>query len=135
MSNVTTTGLRAIAAGLVALDAGLDQVSALAPNWDGHGASAIEPESVRAVRAWGQAMPGWAFAPAPAVVPLSSGVVQLEWHVGSRILELEFESPEVVHFLRWDPVHGVQDEDAFPARDRTRSAELIAWVRGGTGDA
>ena len=78
-------------------------------------------------------MPGWAFAPAPAVVPLSSGGLQLEWHVGPRVLELEFESPEAIHYLRWDPGHGVQDEDTYPASVRSRSEELIGWVRGGAG--
>ena len=37
-----TTGLRDIAAALVALDAQLDQVAALRPNWDGHGAPSID---------------------------------------------------------------------------------------------
>lgn len=128
-----TVGLRDIAAAIAALDARLDQVAALGPDWDGHGAPPINPAVPRAVRDWGQAMPGWAFAPAPAVVPLSSGGLQLEWHVGPRILELEFESPETIHYLRWDPGHGVQDEDAYPAGDRSRSEELIGWVRGGTG--
>jgi hypothetical protein len=127
-------GLRDIAAAIAALDAGLNRAAALGPNWDGHRAPAIDPDVLRAVRAWGQAMPGWAFAPAPAVVPLSSGGVHLEWHVGPRVLELEFESPETVHYLRWDPARGVQNEDTDPARDRARSEELFGWVHGGTGD-
>lgn len=128
-----TAGLRDIAAAIAALDARLDQAAALGANWDGHGAPPIDPAILRAIRGWGQTMPGWAFAPAPAVVPLSSGALQLEWHVGPRILELEFESPETVHYLRWDPGHGVRDEDTYPAGDRSRSEELVGWVRGGAG--
>lgn len=126
-----TAGLRAIAAAIAALDARLDQVAVLGPDWDGHGTPPIDPAVLRAVRDWGQSMPGWVFAPAPAVVPLSSGGLQLEWHVGPRILELEFGSPEAIHYLRWDPENGVQDEDTYPTGDRTRSEELIGWVRDG----
>ena len=125
-----TPGLRDIAAALVALDAQLDQVAALRPNWDGHGAPAIDPDRVAAVRAWGQTMPGWAFAPAPSAVPLSSGAVQLEWHDGGRVLELEFETQDTIHFLRWGPANGVEDEDTFPVADRARAERLIAWVAG-----
>lgn len=62
-------------------------------------------------------------------MPLSSGGIQLEWHVGPRVLELEFETPETIHYLRWDPAHGVQDEDTYPVADRARSESLIGWVR------
>ena len=88
MSTSTEIALRDIAAGLVALDARLDQVAGLSSNWDGQGASSIDPALIRAVRTWGPTMPGWAFAPPPAVVPLSSGTVQLEWRIGGRLLEL-----------------------------------------------
>ncbi len=131
MSTTTDIALRDIAAGLVALDARLDQVAALASNWDGHGAAPVDPELIRAVRSWGPTMPGWAFAPPPAVVPLSSGAVQLEWRSGDRLLELEFETPDRIHFLRWDPPHSVDDEDTTPIADRDRVERLIAWVSNG----
>lgn len=134
MSALPTPGLREIAAALVALDAGLDQAAALGPDWDGHGSPPVDPAVVRAVRAWGRAMPGWALAPAPAVVPLSSGGLQLEWHDGPRVLELEFEGPAAIHYLKWDPASGVEDEGTFPAADRARSEESIGWVRGGSAD-
>lgn len=128
MSTTADIGLRDIAAGLVALDARLDQVAALGSNWDGHGAGPVNPELIRAVRAWGPTMPGWAFALPPAVVPLSSGALQLEWRNGNRLLELEFESPDRIHFLRWDPSRGIEDEDTLPAGNRDRVERLIAWV-------
>lgn len=131
MSTTHVIGLREIAAGLVALDARLDQIAALEPNWDGHGAPAVEGALLRAVRAWGQSMPGWAFAPPPAVVPLSSGGVQLEWRAADRLLELEFETPELLHFLRWQPARGIEEEDTFPATDRTRAEQLVGWAAHG----
>src|SRR5690349_16223318 len=108
MSTTHVVGLREIAAGLVALDARLDQVAALEMNWDGHGAPPVDRALLTAVRAWGQDMPGWAFAPPPAVVPLSSGAVQLEWRCADRLLELEFETPDQLHFLRWQPARGIE---------------------------
>jgi hypothetical protein len=128
MSATSTIQLRDIAAGLVALDARLDQVAALPPNWDGYNAAPVDPVLVQTIREWGAAMPGWAFAPPPAVVPLSSGAVQLEWRTGSKLLELEFESPGFIHFLRWDPASGVEEEDSFPTTDRTRAEALVAWA-------
>jgi hypothetical protein len=133
MSTTTAVRLRDVAAGLVTLDARLDQLAALPENWDGHGAARVDPDVIRAVREWGPGVPGWAFAPAPAVVPLSSGAVQLEWRSGTRLLELEFESPGRVHFLRWDPANGVEDEDTFPVADRARAEALIAWAVAGAG--
>lgn len=128
--SATAIGLRDIAAAIASLDARLDQLAALPADWDGHGAPPVDPAILTAVRDWGQAMPGWALAPAPAVVPLSSGTVQLEWHVGPRVLELEFETANVIHYLRWDPAGGVQDEETISAGDCARSEGLIRWVRG-----
>ena len=131
MSITHVVALREIAAGFVALDARLDQIAALEPNWDGRGAPAVDRALLRAVRAWSQDMPGWAFAPPPAVVPLSSGGVQLEWRCADRLLELEFETPDRLHFLRWHPASGTVEEDTFPATDRNRAEQLIGWVSHG----
>jgi hypothetical protein len=116
---------------LVALDARLDQLAALQPNWDGQGAAPIDAALIRAVREWGPGMPGWAFAPPPAVVPLSSGTVQLEWRRDGRLLELEFEATDRIHFLRWDPPHGIEDENTIPVGARDRAERLLAWVCNG----
>ena len=131
MSTTHLIGFREIAAGLVTLDARLDQIAALEPNWDGRGAPAVDRGLIRAVRAWDQDMPGWAFAPPPAVVPLASGGLQLEWRRADRLLELEFETPDQLHFLRWHPARAVEEEDTFPATDRNRAEGLIAWVTHG----
>lgn len=129
MTLAPPAGLRDLAAAVAALDARLDQLAALPPDWDGHAAPAVDPDTLAAVRAWAVGMPGWALAPAPAAVPLSSGAVQLEWHAGGRVLELEWEPPDMIHFLRWDPAAGVEDEGVFPAADRRRAEELIGWAR------
>lgn len=128
MSTSTGIALRDIAAGLVALDARLDQIAALGSNWDGQGAASVDPAMIRAVRSWGPTMPGWAFASPPAVVPLSTGAVQLEWRCDGRLLELEFEAPDRIHYLRWDPPGGIEDEDTIPVADRASAERLLAWV-------
>ncbi len=131
MSTTHVVALREIAAGLVALDARLDQIAALEPNWDGRGAPPVDRALLRAVRAWSQDLPGWAFATPPAVVPLSSGGLQLEWRFADRLLELEFETSDQLHFLRWHPARGIDEEDTFPATDRSRAEQLVAWVTHG----
>lgn len=57
-ATLPTAGLRDIAAAIAALDARLDQVSALGPNWDGSSTPVVDPAIVRAVRVWGQSVPG-----------------------------------------------------------------------------
>jgi hypothetical protein len=130
MTAAPPADLRGLAAAVAALDARLDQLAGLPPGWDGGPAPAVDPATLAAVRAWAVAMPGRALVPAPAVVPLSSGAVQLEWHAGPRVLELEWERPDLIHYLKWDPAAGTSDEGTFPAADHRRADDLIGWARG-----
>ena len=130
MTAAPAADLRGLAAAVAALDAALDRLAALPPRWDGHAAPAVDPNTLAAVRAWALTMPGRALAAAPAAVPLSSGAVQLEWHAGGRVLELEWERPDLIHYLKWDPAAGVEEEGAFPAADHRRADDLIGWARG-----
>jgi len=60
----------------------------LKPNWDSYGARAIASQAAqRAVALLGIAAS--VGAPAPQIVPTSSGGLQLEWHQASVDLELE----------------------------------------------
>ena len=63
----------------------------------------------------------------PRVVPLSSGALQLEWHDGPKSLELEFESPDSIRYLQWDPQVEVEREDSFPITDKSKSIGLLEW--------
>lgn len=69
---------------------------------------------------------------APKFVPMSKGRLQLEWHDGPRTLEIEFESPKEIHYLKWDSSIGVEEEDviAIDAQASTKVAELIEWFWG-----
>jgi len=63
---------------------------------------------------------------------MSPGNLQLEWHHGSKILELEFESPLIIRFLQWHPDAMVEEEDTLRASDINATVELIQWFMSGT---
>ena len=109
----------------------LDRLSALPANWDGEGAPCISRETIQAARDLVASLPE-NIAAAPVVVPMASGHLQFEWNEGSRSLELEFESPTLIRFLRWDPDNGIEDEDSFAASDVRRAEALIRWFLGGS---
>jgi hypothetical protein len=112
-------------------NADLDDLARLNPNWDGYGAPAIDPSIIAAARKFIQALPE-TLVLRPRVVPMSTGNLQFEWHHGSKILELEFETPEMIHFLQWHPEAGVEEEATFRASDIDRAVDLIQWFMSGT---
>ena len=112
----------------------LDSLERLEAGWDFESAPAIDREVIEAVRPFVRSVPG-GIAPRPMVVPLSSGRVQFEWHAGRRVLELEFESADTVHYLKWDPENQIEDEGLIPAAETDQLNDLIAWfTRGGRDD-
>jgi hypothetical protein len=108
------------------LEADLRSLGKLSPNWDGYGAPAIAPAVIAAARSFLARLPE-GLAPRPRVVPMSNGMLQLEWHAGPRSLELEFESPDSIRYLRWHPEAGIEDEDSFPAEEVEIADGLIRW--------
>ncbi len=108
------------------LEADLRSLSELSPNWDGYGAPTIDPAVIAAVRGFLAGLPE-GLAPRPRVVPMSNGMLQLEWHAGPRSLELEFESSNSIRYLRWHPETGIEDEDSFPAEEVEIAVGLIRW--------
>lgn len=108
----------------------LDQLAALEPNWDAQGARSIDPVVIDAARKLVKCLPKnliWL----PAVVPMAKGNLQFEWHEGPRTLELEFEAPNTIHYLKWHPEVGVEDEGTFPLADISRVVALIRWFTRG----
>lgn len=114
-----------------AVEAELEKLSSLPRNWDSYGAPPIEPTIIAAARAFMRSLPAKS-TPAPLVVPMSAGNLQLEWHRGKKVLELEFETPHTIRYLQWDPQAGVEEEDAISISDSKRAADLIAWFLAGT---
>jgi hypothetical protein len=130
-SNSLTLGQGTIAWAVDALG-DVRAIGDLAPNWDGYGAPAIDPAVIEAAVAFISRLPGHLAIRQPRVVPTAGGMLQLEWHEGARSLELEFESPHMIRYLRWNPDEGVKEEDSFPVTDIETTLRLIRWfVAGG----
>jgi hypothetical protein len=114
-----------------AVETELNDLAQLRPNWDCYGAPAIDPGIIAAARKFIEALPA-NLVYRPRVVPMSTGNLQFEWHHGSKILELEFETPQTIHFLQWHPEASVEEEETFPATDLERAVDLIQWFMSGT---
>jgi hypothetical protein len=111
----------------------LDRLASLPPNWDREGAPRIAPSIIEAARAFISCLPE-DIATIPAVVPSAAGNLQFEWTAGRRSLELEIETPATIHYLKWDPEEGMEEEDVFDIRDTDRAEFLIQWFMRGVAD-
>lgn len=74
----------------------------------------------------------WSIVFVPHLGRMSPGNLQLEWHQGPKVLELEFESPQMIRYLQYDPRAGVEEEDSFWVTDIDRAVDLIQWFMSGT---
>lgn len=85
----------------------------LPPNWDSYGASGVDTKVVHAAISFinGFLRPS---SPAPRVVPLSSGGLQLEWRRNGVDLEIVFDRDERPFFYWRDRVSGEESEHALP---------------------
>jgi hypothetical protein len=112
------------------VNAELDRVAALPEDWDAQGAASIDPRVIAVGRELIAKLPK-NLAKAPAVVPMAKGNFQFEWHDGPRSLELEIESPHTVHYLKWHPEAGVEEEGEYDVEDIQQSVALIRWFQRG----
>lgn len=117
-----------------ALLAEIDQLAALGPNWDGYGGPALDRAILDAARRFVNRIAAVVKQP-PLVVPMSSGAVQFEWHQGQKILEMEVEDSSTIHYLKWDPAQGTQEEDVFGIDDVETAVALLQWFTGALVDA
>ena len=115
----------------------LDRFAALKTGWDAEAARPICSRVLLAAREFVSRLPGSikGRVPAPAVVPMARGAdlpgnLQFEWDDGKRSLELEIETPTTIHYLKWDPDEGCEEEDFFDIRDTDRAVSLIRWFAG-----
>ncbi len=109
----------------------LQRLSKLTNNWDGYGAPPLDKNIIDVACQFIKKLPE-NLACRPRVVPMAPGNLQFEWHHGRKVLELEFEDPQTIHFLQWDPAADVEEEDSFPASDIARAVGLIQWFTSGT---
>ena len=104
----------------------LEELKTLPPNWSGYSASPIDHDLIQAAKEFISALPRDIIA-TPKVVPMTRGRLQFEWHRGNRSLELEFESSDRIHYLKWDSDAGIEEEDAIPVKDRAKIRDLLRW--------
>jgi hypothetical protein len=108
----------------------LDRLAALPPGWDREGADPMDPAIVTAARQLVAALPDDTLG-TPAVVPIADGNLQLEWNDGPRSLELEIADPRTIHYLKWLPEEGIEEENFFSIDDVGRAVSLIRWFHEG----
>ena len=112
----------------------LNRLAALRAGWDAEAAPPICRRILLAAREFVSRLPGRIknSIPAPAVVPMARGAdrpsnLQFEWDDGRRSLELEIETPSSMHYLKWAPDEGVEEEDSFDIHDTERALGLVRW--------
>ena len=86
----------------------LESLRALGPNWDGYHAPVIDPLTIESAKSLADKFPD--DLDRPEVVPTPVGSLQFEWHDGKRSLELEFDSPQLIHYLYWDPPDEIEED-------------------------
>jgi hypothetical protein len=104
----------------------LEELKALPPNWSGYTAIPIDRGLIQTAKELIWALPS-DIVGTPKVVPMTRGRLQFEWHEGNRSLELEFEGSNRIHYLKWDPDAGVEEEDVIPVDDVARIHALLRW--------
>lgn len=85
----------------------------LPENWDSYGAAPIVPTIINEALSLMNGLLG-PTSPAPRVVPLSSGGLQLEWHRKGMDLEIIFDRDEAPFFYLRNRVSGEESEHALP---------------------
>jgi hypothetical protein len=78
-------------------------------NWEGYGAVQIQEQiAQKALMVLVEVMEN--DAPAPSVVPLSDGGIQVEWHRRGRSLEIEFPADEAPSFYYYEDGSELESE-------------------------
>lgn len=111
----------------------LEQLKTLAPNWSGYRASPIDRGVIQTAKEVVWALPS-DIIETPKVVPMTRGRLQFEWHRGNRSLELEFADGDQIHYLKWDPDVGIEEEDVIPVNDVDMIHALLRWFDAEPGD-
>jgi hypothetical protein len=104
----------------------IEQLADLPRDWNGYGACPIDPNVIESALKLIDRLPGDAVS-TPQVVPMTRGRLQFEWHRGRRSLELEIETPTLVHFLKYDADRGIEEEATLPVEETSRLLDLLHW--------
>ncbi len=103
--------------------------------WSDEAHEALAALSVNADDTWKAAwclvaelteVPGLAALPTPFVCPIEGGGLQIEWDLGKRHVELEFEDADTVVAL-WQDGDDMHTSE-FPASHVERVVGLLKWL-------
>jgi hypothetical protein len=111
---------------LAEVNARLEGLRRLPPDWDGFGGEPPRDDVVRFARELLQSVMT-PTTPAPHIAPMSHEGLQLEWHIQDVDLEVEIEEPGMVSVLYHDPHLGRTDEIAM-TNDFSALAAMIGQV-------
>ncbi len=92
---------------------GFVDLRTLPPNWNSYGAGSIEERLLNNAMNFVASLLG-PNSPAPRVVPLSSGGLQLEWHRQGIDLEVVFDRDEQPFFHYEERANGCESEHVLP---------------------
>jgi hypothetical protein len=106
------------------------RIANLPQNWDGYGSAPLGVKEREHVTKLLSSLDN-ADLPAPNIVPISGGGIQIEWQYHGRELELEIvASSEELMFLKVYQ-DGVMEENSYPIYDSDRTKELLDWLMNG----
>jgi len=106
--------------------ADVDRFDNLQSGWDGGNSVSPGPEVLELARRIIIAAAHKPNAPAPHIAPVSGGGVQLEWHVGTRDLELELLPNGLLAYLRSQGE--AEDSGDLTIGRVEKAAELVEWL-------
>jgi hypothetical protein len=110
--------------------ANVARIAELPHNWDGHGSPALGAKEREHVTKLLSSIDN-ADVPAPNIVPISGGGIQIEWQHNGRELELEIEGgSEDLIFLKVYQ-DGTTEENVYLIADLDRTNELLNWLLSG----
>ena len=107
-------------------------LSSLAPNWNGYGERPIHPASLKRAVALLDAMDA-SQLPAPSIVPVADGSVQIEWHLRTRSVEVEVPPSGDATGFAYNPGNaddGVEWRVAGQPNDRSGLDRLVQELAG-----
>ena len=107
--------------------ADIARLAELPPGWDGYGSP---QRSVKEREQATQLLASMTYSdlPAPNIVPVSGGGMQMEWQHGGRALELEIVAgaQEIIFLQVYED--GTTAEGSYPIADGNHTRALLDWL-------
>jgi hypothetical protein len=104
---------------------GFANLLTLEPNWDGENGKPIAPALVGSALKFVDRISMVDFRlPAPSIVPISDGGLQIEWHRGGKDFEIEFSPDRSIRYYYYDSSTG-SEQEGLVAHDLSPVQQLL----------